>query len=196
MEDVVMRMLLPAVLALLGLPLLHAQDAAKDSPSKPAAEPAPMTEVPLKVQVVLTEFDGSQKISSLPYTIHTLGTDPRNRRRDELRFGVRIPVASSGGGFQYQDVGTNIDCQAIARDGGQYALNITIDRSSVMSASNGKEADWKPSESRLEAQPLLRHFRDEFVLVLRDGQTAEGVSAVDPATGHVLKVDVTLTVAK
>lgn len=190
------RILSPALLALLCLPLLRAQDAPKETQAKPEAEQAPTTEVPLKVQVVLTEFDGSQKISSLPYTIHTLGTDLRNRRRDELRFGVRIPVATSGGGFQYQDVGTNIDCQATARDGGQYALNIIVDRSSVMSASNGKEADWKPGDASLQAQPLLRHFRDEFVVVMRDGQTTEGVSAVDPATGHVLKVDVTLNVAK
>jgi hypothetical protein len=190
------RILLPAVLVLLCLPLLRAQDAAKDAPGKPAAEPAPKAEVPLKVQVTLSEFDGNQKISSLPYTIHTLGTDLRNRRRDELRFGVRIPVAASGGGFTYQDVGTNIDCQAITRDDGQYALDITIERSSVMSASNGKEADWKSEESSSGMQPLLRHFRDEFVVVMHDGQATEGVSAVDPATGRVLKVDVTLYVAK
>ena len=186
----------PVLLALLCLPLLHAQEVAKDAPSKPTAESAPMMEVPLRVQVVLTEFDGNQKLSSLPYAIHTLGTDFRNRRRDELRFGVRIPVAVASGQFTYQDVGTNIDCQAITRAEGQYAIDITIERSSVMSASNGKEADWKPAESSLGVQPLLRHFRDEFVLVMRDGQTTEGVSAVDPATGHVLKVDVTLNVAK
>ena len=187
----------PVLLALLGLPLLHAQEAAKDAPS-PTSKTGPeqKPEIPLKIQVTLSEFDGNQKISSLPYTIHTLGTDIHGRRRDELRFGVRIPVEVSGGGFQYQDVGTNIDCQALTRDDGQYALDITIDRSSVMSASNGKEADWKPGDPNLQAQPLLRHFRDEFVLVMRDGQTTEGVSAVDPATGHVLKVDVTLNVAK
>jgi hypothetical protein len=190
------RILLATLLVVLCLPSLQAQDTAKETPPRPAGEPAVRPDVPLKVQVTLSEFDGNQKISSLPYTIHTLGTDFRNRRREELRFGVRIPVIiSSGPGSEqtsYQEVGTNIDCQAIARDEGQYAVDITIERSSAIS----KGADWKPGESGPGVQPILRHFKDEFILVMRDGQTAEGVSAVDPATGHVLKVDVTLNVAK
>lgn len=190
------QMMVAAVLGLVCLPLLHAQDASKDATKKSETESTAASEVPLKVQVIVSEFDGNQKIGSLPYTIRTVATDFKNRRREYLRFGVRIPVSVSSGQFQYQDVGTDIDCQAFTRDNDQYYLDINIERTSVMAASAGKETDWKPAEANPGMQPLLRRFQDEFALVMRDGQSMEGVSAVDPATGHVLKVDVTLNVVK
>jgi hypothetical protein len=42
----------------------------------------------------------------------------------------------------------------------------------------------------------MRNFNSGFDLVLRDGETGEGVSATDPFNGHVLKVSVTIHVVK
>jgi hypothetical protein len=151
-------------------------------------------ETPLKVQIVFTEFDGTQKISSLPYTLNMLGTEMRNRKEAHLRFGVRVPVTTGANTFTYQDVGTNIDVLALQRDTGEYRLDLSVDRSSVTTPQKG--TDWKPGDSNPSTEPLIRSFRDDFTVVLKNGQSVEGTSAVDPATGHVVKVEVTLTVMK
>ena len=44
--------------------------------------------------------------------------------------------------------------------------------------------------------PAFRTFTANFIIVLRDGQTAQYTSASDTASGEVLKVDATLTVLK
>jgi hypothetical protein len=167
---------------------------AQETGNKPAAETA--SETPVRVQIVLSEFDGTRKIGSLPYSLNILGTGPRDRQYAHLRYGVRVPIVvgnGKGDSVTYQNVGTDIDCVAVQRDDGAYRLDLTIDRSSV---SNGKDADWKPGDSSPGPQPLIRSFRDDFAVVLKNGQTVEGTSAVDPVTGHVLKIDVTLTVLK
>lgn len=157
-------------------------------------------ETPLRVQIVISEFDGTQKISSLPYALNLLGTRLQNRKDAHLRFGVRVPIASgTGNQINYQDVGTNIDCEAIQRDDGEFRLDLTVDRSSfTIPSANAKEMDWKPGtgDSNPGPQPMIRSFRDDFTVIIRNGQTLEGTSAVDPVTGHVLKVEITLTVLK
>ena len=152
------------------------------------------SETPVKVQLVISEFDGTQKISSLPYTLNMLGTEMRNRNQAHLRFGVRVPVTTGANTFTYQDVGTNIDVLALQRDNGEYRLDLVVDRSSVTMPQKG--TDWKPGDSNPSTEPLIRSFRDDFTVVLKNGQTVEGTSAVDPITGHVVKVEVTLTVMK
>ena len=189
------RLGLAVVVFLACLSPLNGQEAQGQATAK-NAEP----EVPIKVQIVLTEFDGNQKISSLPYTLDMLGTGQHNQHRAFLRFGVRVPIVTGGvpGGNQqytYQDVGTNLDCTTIQRDDGEYRLDLGIDRSSV-SMPDSKVSGLKAGESILGSQPLIRSFREELTLVIKSGQTIEGTSAVDPVTGHVLKVEVTLTVLK
>jgi hypothetical protein len=151
-------------------------------------------ETPLKIQIVITELDGTKEISRLPYSLNLLGTHLQNRKEAHLRFGVRVPVTVAGGGFTYQDVGTNIDALALQRDDGTYRLDLTVDRSSVTMPMNG--ADWKPGDTNPSTQPLIRSFRDDFTVVATPGHPVQGTSAVDPVTGHVVKVEVTLSVEK
>ena len=58
---------------------------------KPAEELKPVT--PLKVQVVLSEFDGEKKISSLPYTFFVNADERSARPQTNVRMGLRVPVA-------------------------------------------------------------------------------------------------------
>jgi hypothetical protein len=149
---------------------------------------------PLKVQVVISEFDGNQKISTLPYSFNLLGTYVQNRKEAHLRLGVRVPISTGSNSFTYQDVGTNIDVAALQREDGRYRLELNVDRSSVSMPKEG--TDWKPGDSNPSTEPLIRSFRDDFTVVASPGESVEGTSAVDPVTGHVLKVEVTLTAAK
>lgn len=179
------KIVLAALAILLSLPSLYAQE-------KPAPE-APPAQIPLKIQIVLTEYAGTQKVSTLPYTLYTIAYPSRGERHDaQLRFGVQVPM-----GDTYHDVGTNIDCWALQTDDSRVSLDFTVERTSVtVRGSNGEEAEWKPGDEGLSPHPLLRNFRDSFHLVMRDGATMEGTAAVDPVTGHVLKIDVTLNILK
>lgn len=193
---------------LVALGILVASTCVRGQEAKTKVQPAPNMEVkdgkevvndqapetPLKLQIVITESDGTKEISRLPYSLNLLGTRMQNRKGAQLRFGVRVPVATGGNSFTYEDVGTDIDALALERDDGTYRLDLTVDRSSVTMPMNG--ADWKPGDTNPSTQPLIRSFRDNFTVVATPGHPVQGTSAVDPVTGHVVKVEVTLSVEK
>jgi len=151
--------------------------------------------VPLKVQVVISRFEGDKKISSLPYLLSV-----NAGRHASLRMGTRVPVASTsytpiatgGAGvnpltaYQYQDVGTNIDCGTGTLDDGRFRVELSIEDSSLEEQSRNSAGE----------RPSLRAFRATNSLVLKDGQSAQFTTAVDKVTGVVTKVDVLLTVVK
>ena len=157
-----------------------AQDKSADSTAKTLT-------VPLKVQVVVSRYEGDKKISSMPYMLSV-----NAGRSANLRMGSRVPIATAGAGanmpttFQYQDVGTSIDCSTGVLDDGRFRLELTIDDSSVDEQLRGSGGD----------RPSLRSFRATNSLVLKDGQTTQFTSAVDKVTGAVTKVDISVTVVK
>ncbi len=165
---------------------------------KAAEESKPVT--PLKVQVVLSEFEGEKKISSLPYTFF-VNADDRRAPPTKLRMGLRVPITvstkDSPSAVQYIDVGTNIDCSAQTSEDGRFRLEMSVERSSVYAAGpEGKSFDWKPGDPPLSMQPIIRQFRVGLSLLVRDGQSVQSTTATDPLIGRVLKIDVTAAVAK
>ncbi|HUI73363.1 MAG TPA: hypothetical protein VLX32_00375 [Candidatus Acidoferrum sp.] len=161
-----------------------AQEKPKDSaPAK--TEERTTSPIPLRVQVVFTEYDGDKKIVSLPYSF-TVNADEHHARPDtQIRDGARIPIfTNKDQNLQYLDVGTNIDCSAQTEGEGRYKLVLTVERSSVSQESSPTNA------------PVTRQFRTEINPILRDGQTLESVMATDPVNGHIYRVTVTLNVPK
>ena len=196
-----------AVLLLFAAPAAKAQD-------KPASEtPAPEVVEPAKLQIVLTEYDGTKKVSSMPYSIpFILSHTPLT---SSLRMGVRVPVNTSSktgeSSLTYVDVGTNIDVSDIdyrmsqnhvLATPGRFSVDIKIDRSSLYVPSRDKDGhvdggkDWTAGEPPPGDEPMIRQFRGDVTLLLRDGQELEATVATDPLTGHVLKVEATLNVLK
>lgn len=188
-------------------------DSSQKKDQESVSEKQPGT--PLKLLVVISEFEGEKKIASLPYTLYTLTAGPAGPfhpvggPRESMRYQLRVPIVTgtfSGASdkansmvntqWTYQDVGTDIDYAAFTVGADSYELAFTVDRSwaSVPSSSGQETPSGQVSLSM--GHPMLPHFRNSFVVILRNGQTAEGASATDPVTGHVLKVDVTLTVLK
>jgi hypothetical protein len=155
---------------------------------KPAAEANRL--IPLKVDVVLSEYDGAKKISSLPYT---LAANAGPTMHTYLRLGVKVPVQTGQNQYQYQDVGTNIDCSAWPLSDGTYKLDITITRDSVYVVGVDGHGEGLQADSK---QPVIRHFSVSNTLVLRNGQTDESTVATDPVSGHTIRVSVTLHVVK
>ncbi len=183
------------VLAIFGalVPLSAAQE-------KPKTEEKTRQVTPLKIQVVITEFDGDRKVSSLPYSFSV--NAPSGTA--SIRMGVRVPVVTGGKDgtkqVQYMDVGTNLDCRARSPEDGRYELDLTVERSSVYSGAAKNDARTAPPASDevqvSTEQPLIKQFRTGLTLLLKDGQTAESVTSTDPLSGRVLRVSVTLNVVK
>ncbi len=152
----------------------------------------------LKVQLVVSRYQGEKKISSLPYTLTVL-TDDRNRAgKGNLRLGTQVPITtlSRQGSdanaplvptVMYRDVGTSIDCFVTSLDDGRFKLDVTVEDSSVDTATGSGATN---------THPAFRSFRTNDSLLLRDGQSAQYSTATDKVNGDVWKVDVTLSVVK
>jgi len=153
----------------------------------------------VKLQIVLTRYQGEKKISSLPYTL-TVNMDDRNRNfgRSSLRLGTQVPITTmsrSGGDqnaplvptVQYRDVGTSIDCNVTALDDARYKVDLSVEESSVETTA---------AAGATSTHPAFKSFRTSDSLLLRDGQTSQYSSATDRVNGEVWRVDVTLSVVK
>ena len=153
----------------------------------------------LKVGIVFAEFEGDKKVKSLPYTLVVV-TDEEAYYSSKLRMGSRVPIyTGKENGMQYIDVGSNIDCQAKRVGEGSFDLRLGLDRSWVegdVAVPVEKGPGPSPSPSGQFPEPIIRQFRSDLNLLLRDGQTLESTFATDPLSGKVFKVDVTLNVVK
>ena len=157
------------------------------------APPTPVT--PLKVQVVLSRYDGERKLSSMPYTLLVNAGDRDNRVT--LRMGVSLPVTgvgATGPTITVHDIGTNMDCTASPADGGRFRIGLAVNHSSVF------ETDQKHLQATIprpgDSAQLIRSFTSSFSMLLRDHETGQSIAATDPVTGEVMRIDVTLTVVK
>lgn len=173
---------------------LRAEEKAKD-------ETQPVT--PVKVTVVFNEYAGEKKVSSLPYIIPVNAASaylPGFDHRTSLRMGLRVPYLTAAGKdaqVQYQDVGTDIDCYVRPREDGRFLVNLTAARNSVYSSGQGnRPVEWHPGDQPLADRPIFSGIRANQELLLRDGQTVQAMTATDPVSGRVIKIDVTLNVVK
>lgn len=147
----------------------------------------------VRVQIVLSRYQGDKKAASIPYVVLTRTGGPKA----SLRMGVEVPIAVASGGtttFSYRNVGTNIDLQADAPVGSLYPVQIRLENSSI----HRKADDGSPAQDPVIAQerPMFRTFSVQLWLVLRDGQSVQTVASTDPITGEVVRIDVTLSVVK
>jgi len=162
-----------------------------------AADEKPIT--PVKMQIVISRYQGEKKVSSLPYTLVVNANGPKA----SLRMGSSVPVPSTtfaprepGGAaaapvtsYQYRDVGINIDCTAASLDDGRFRLELSIDDSSVY-------PDDSPSTKLVQGAPSFRSFRIVEQVVLKDAQSREFVAATDKVNGEVTRIEVSLSVVK
>jgi hypothetical protein len=182
---------------------------AQDKPASPAVvHSKPL--VPLKVQIVVSRYEGEKKVSSLPYTLAVNANDgfvmadgrfgPFNVAR--LRTGAQVPVPSIAppkespiqgamGPVTYKNIGTNIDCWAQSLDDGRFRVDISIEDTSVY--ADGKTAE---GVAKINDIPSFRTFQSSNAVILKDGQSSQFTVAADKISGDITKVDVTVTVVK
>jgi hypothetical protein len=178
----------------MGTPWVSAQEKSKSS--EDAATETHQTETtPLKVSIIFTEFEGDKKVKSLPYTTIVIadGKNPKS----VVKMGSRVPVYAGKDIMQYLDVGSNIDCQASRTKDNKFDLRLSLDRSWVEgSVAIPTDAGAASQTSGQFPEPIVRQFRSELSLTLRDGQTIESSFATDPLSGKVFRVEVSLNVVK
>src|SRR6187200_509863 len=97
------RKTLAAVLFLASFVSVAVAQAPQPAPGPPGAA-RPLTA--LKVQVVISRYEGDKKVSSLPYVIAVTANSPQGVL---IRMGSQIPIAlpgNQGPSFEYKNVGT------------------------------------------------------------------------------------------
>jgi hypothetical protein len=173
-----------------------------------AGKPVPL--VPLKVQIVISRYEGEKKVSSLPYTLAVNANDgvvDRNGHftpfsHAQLRTGGSVPIPSIAppkespiqgamGPVTYKNIGTNIDCSAHTLDDGRFRVDISIEDTSIY--ADGKTA---PGVTKIADIPSFRTFQSSNAVILKDGQSSQFTVAADKISGDITKVDVTVTVVK
>jgi hypothetical protein len=155
--------------------------------------------IPVDVEVVISRYQGDKKISSLPYFLAVNAGE--RAPQTKLRMGANVPLASttfqqSGdaksavvSSYNYRDIGTNIDVSARPLADGRFVVVVNVGERSVVQPPEN-------CNNVASCAPVIRNFEAENNLVLRDGQTRQFTAAADRITGEVVKVDVTLKVAK
>jgi hypothetical protein len=105
--------------------------------------------------------------------------------------GSQIPISVAGKEVPttvIKGVGVEGRAKVKTLPDGRYRLEARFEESSVLEAGGGAA----PTSGD---NPILLVVRGESTLVLREGETVPFASAVDPVTGEVVRVDLTVTVA-
>jgi hypothetical protein len=181
--------------------LTPASIAAQDKPKSDTKVAATI----LKLQVTFAESEGERKLANLPYTFFVKATDtgpssPYNAPLTKVRIGSRVPVYAGKDGMQYIDVGTNIDARGVSADDGLFDIMLNLERSWVegdvlvaMEKHTGESTDSNASHFK---EPIIRQFKTELNLRMRDGQIIQTTQAADPLSGRLLTITVTMNVVK
>lgn len=152
--------------------------------AQPQAQPE---KIPVKLQFVISTFEGDRKVSSIPYTL--LAT--ANGGQVSFLNGINVPLQISGDGkVTYTNIGTSITC-AVTTEAGNFRIDIRFDEKSVTPvktpASPAGTAP-KPLES-----PSIRDVNYNGIITIKDGESKQLISAPDKGSGEVTRVEVTLT---
>jgi hypothetical protein len=188
------------VAALIALTFVGLRVSAQDKPNTDKRTPA----TTLKVQVTFAEQEGEKKVSNLPYTFFVRVADSGDHTLAKLRMGSRVPVATGNDKgtiqFQYVDVGSNIDARAWAADDGRFELFLNLERSwiegDILVPAEKPAGATNDLSSGHFKEPIIRQFKTELNLTMRDGQTVQTTQATDPLSGRVLTITVTMNVVK
>jgi hypothetical protein len=164
--------------------------------------------VPIDLEVVISRYQGDKKTSSLPYALTVNAKYLGNVEEaplTSLRMGGEVPLPTmsftvdgkpltgfpTGGPVTYKAVGTNIDARGRILDGGRFEIWVSV-QDDAIATPQGAGA----GSAQTTSLPVIRSFRASNNVVLKDGQTRQFTAAADRITGEVVKVDVTLKVAK
>jgi hypothetical protein len=148
-----------------------------------AAKPQPKEPAIYKFDFTVYEVQGGKKSNVRNYTMLM-----QERRRRTVKVGNRVPVSTGKeDGFQYIDVGLNIDCSFEESSGGA-VLSASFDVASIIAPEQG--------EARAFANPVIRQLRQDADAFLPTGKPTIIASIDDTNTPRTVQVEVTATKVK
>jgi len=156
-----------------------------------ATEPARLGGAQLRVRFLLTRQRGEQRVASRPYALLLHAEEKATR----VFIGSQVPLRTNQNGVPtvvFKNVGVEAEASARLLSDGRYRVEARFEDSYVF----GAEVLNSPATAGAEENPILRVLQSEAKLAIRDGETVPFASAVDPITGDVLRVDVTLNVIR
>jgi hypothetical protein len=181
--------------------------AAQASPqSGVARRPDSAQNIPLQVQVVISRYQGEKRIGSLPYVLsfRTGGGGPARGQAGMLRLGARVPIrtqivtpaadgkpSTTANSVSYEQVGTNIDCNAMALEDGRFEVTVSINESSVVT-----DAQDLRNTPGMDNYPVFRSYQSTNSMFMKDGETTQFTAATERSSGEVIRIEVKLTVVK
>jgi hypothetical protein len=160
---------------------------AQDAPAKaPEEYKAPGKRLLVRFQE--TRLRGESTTATRPYIV-ALHADAGQAR---VFVGAQVPITvSDEDGLATLIKGAGVDAQVSVATlpEGRYRLNAKFEENSVLGTDAGTEA------TTAGGNPILRAVKGQSRLTLREGETVPFASAVDPVTGEVVRVDLTVTAA-
>jgi hypothetical protein len=152
--------------------------------------------IPVKVQIVISRYEGERKVSSLPYTLFAIA----NGDRVSFNVGANLPIVSSNQStdgkstpsVSYTNVGTSIT-SSVTTEGGRYRMTLDVRDQTVIAPKPTTTPDASPKLSDYQS---WGNFQFNGTLNVKEGETKQVISAADKIEGVVVKLDVTLTLDK
>jgi hypothetical protein len=183
-----------------------AQDAPRPNQTSAAsaATPGSPNGVPVRIDWLLTRWQGDKKTASEPYTMLAVSGGGNT----SLRLGVQVPIAqqafatgSDDGpkavvapvpvSVSYQSVGTNIIVSRLSTlDGGRYWLSLMFEESFVYGLPASSQPILKTGT------PAIGTYRVDQGIIVSDGRAIAVNTAVDRVSGETTKLEVTVTALK
>jgi hypothetical protein len=149
------------------------------SPKKKAFDDTQRPKGDYRVEFTLTELQDGQRSNLRSYTM-TLHSFVMS----QVRSGSRVPISTGESkGFEYLDVGHNIDCRVVSeREDGYVVLFSTVEVSNIV-----------PGGSSQSGNPVLRQLRSQMQGEVQLGKRTLISSIDDPLSTRRFQIEVTAT---
>ena len=151
----------------------------------PATSSSQASTTSVKLQVVLSRYEGDKRVSSLPYTLLLVPG-----KSGTHRMGAEVPVPTTSGtpsSYTLQQIGSQIEAMVTALPDGRYNLQLTVtDRWSVPPGPQSTVGGL--------SIPTFRNMTSASQAIMSNGETIQFTSSADKLNNETFKIDVTLTV--
>jgi len=137
-----------------------------------------------KLEFVVKEVEGGKVLNARSYSM-TAAVDAKDSA--SIRAGSKIPVMMSSGGFNYIDVGVNIDCRAIREVQRDLALFVAAEVSSLPSEPAA------PATIGAPTTPTVRQNRWSSSIIVPVKKPTLIFSSDDLASKRQMQLELTAT---
>ena len=142
----------------------------------PAAEPMSH----YRIDFVIKEVEGGKVLSSRTYSSMTTSTS----KNTSIRTGSKIPYQTTGGQYNYADVGINIDYKNIKEENNRLMMDVLAEVSSTAQGTEGSPT------------PIIRQNRWISTVTVPLNKPTIVFSSDDVTAKRQMQVEITAAVAK